>query len=245
MMGHEMMYKLEGEMYNTYLIDDLLNLPEDRRKDNRDGRPVILVKDDAGNMSAVLVQEVIDSKDVVVKSMGPYIPKIPGIVGATVLGDGSIATVVDLPELKQSINIGRINTHSRQTNQVVEESTQPYILVVDDSLSARKSLSQFVEDLGIEVRTARDGMEAIALIDKRKPDLVLVDMEMPRMNGLELTTHIRANKQTEHLPVIMITSRTTDKHRNVALGKGVSHYMVKPFIEDELATCINSTLKIA
>jgi len=242
----ELTFKLDNQVFNTILIERLLNLDEDRRDVDRSNRPVILVKDDAGITSAVLVQEVIDSRDVVVKSMGPYIPKIEGIIGATVLGDGSIATVVDLPELKQSFEI----SSNKDVQNIIYTDPQlkvklPYILVVDDSLSARKSLAQFVEDLGIEVRTARDGMEAISLIDKRKPDLVLVDMEMPRMNGLELTTHIRANTITHDMPIIMITSRSTDKHRKVALDKGVSHYMVKPFSENELASHINMSLKIA
>jgi len=239
-------FKLDNQVFNTILIERLLKLDEDRRDVDRSNRPIILVKDDAGVSSAVLVQEVIDSRDVVVKSMGPYIPKIDGIIGATVLGDGSIATVVDLPELKQSFEI----SSNKDIQNIIYTDPQlkiklPYILVVDDSLSARKSLAQFVEDLGIEVRTARDGMEAILLIDKRKPDLILVDMEMPRMNGLELTTHIRANTITHDMPIIMITSRSTEKHRKVAMDKGVSHYMVKPFSENELASHINRSLKIA
>jgi len=244
----QLMFKLGDELYNTIMIEKLFNLAEDRRDFERDNRPIILVKDDIGITTALLVQEVIDSRDVVVKSMGPYIPKITGLIGATVLGDGSIATVVDLPELKQSSEISGENNLNNITFK--ETSTQvhvklPYVLVVDDSLSARKSLAQFVEDLGHEVRTARDGMEAISLIEKREPDLVLVDMEMPRMNGLELTTHIRASENTHNIPVIMITSRSTDKHQKVAIDKGVSHYMVKPFDEDELATHINMSLNMA
>ncbi|VAW59443.1 Signal transduction histidine kinase CheA, partial [hydrothermal vent metagenome] len=126
----------------------------------------------------------------------------------------------------------------------LEEHTS-YVLVVDDSLSARKSLAQFVQDMGFEVRTARDGMEAVSLIDAHKPDLILVDMEMPRMNGLELTSHIRASSETHELPVIMITSRSTEKHRKTAFNRGVNHYMVKPFEEDELAMHIQGALKSA
>jgi len=102
-----------------------------------------------------------------------------------------------------------------------------------------------VQDLGLDVRTARDGMEAVSLIEARQPDLILVDMEMPRMNGLELTSHIRASANTSDMPVIMITSRSTDKHREAAIKKGVNHFMVKPFAEDELAQHINDVLDIA
>lgn len=244
--GQEAMYKLGDEFYNVSMVETLLNLPGDRRDVDRTNRPVILVKDDSGARTAILVQEVLDSRDVVVKSMGPYIPKIPGVVGATVLGDGSIAPVIDLPELMLSVKSmdGEIRYHNQEP-ETQATTKLPYVLVVDDSLSARKSLAQFVEDLGLDVRTARDGMEAVSLIDVRKPDLILVDMEMPRMNGLELTSHIRASSDTQDMPVIMITSRSTDKHRKAALDKGVDHYMVKPFEEDELASHINLALRIA
>ncbi len=136
--------------------------------------------------------------------------------------------------------------NDKNTDINIESSAKPpYVLIVDDSLSARKSLAQFVQDMGLEVRTARDGLEAVSLIDARKPGLVLVDMEMPGMNGLELTSYIRASDGLRELPVIMITSRSTDKHRQVAMDKGVNHFMVKPFIEDELASHINLALKIA
>jgi len=242
--GNETMFKLDDQFYNISMIESLLSMPEDRREGDRDNRPVILVKDDSGSHTAILVQDVIDSRDVVVKSMGPYMPKIPGIIGATVLGDGSVVPVVDLPELMQSRQANDYN-YAEENVELHAEKKLPYVLVVDDSLSARKSLAQFVEDLGLQVRTARDGMEAVSLIDARKPDLILVDMEMPRMNGLELTGHIRASSNTQDTPVIMITSRSTDKHRKAAMDKGVDHYMVKPFAEDELANQINSALKTA
>lgn len=246
--GQEAVFKLGDQVYKTALIDTLLNLPEDRRKVERESRPIILVKDDTGVISAVQVQALIDSRDVVVKSMGSYIPKIQGVIGATVLGDGSIAPVIDLPELMQSTSM--TNYQIMQDNKDIDLNINsvakpPYVLVVDDSLSARKSLAQFVQDLGLEVRTARDGLEAVSIIDARKPSLVLVDMEMPGMNGLELTSYIRASDTIREMPVIMITSRSTDKHRQVAMEKGVNHFMVKPFIEDELASHINMALKIA
>lgn len=240
--GGQLFYHIEGEAYEAKVIDELLNLPPDRRNIERNSRPAIIVRDDAGQRHAILVQSVLDSRDVVVKSMGQYMPKIRGTVGATVLGDGSIAPVVDLPDLLRS--------GETRTSLVVESHEQlaqpakriPYVLVVDDSLSARRSLSQFTEDLGMNTRTARDGIEAAAIISARVPDLVLVDMEMPRMNGLELTAHIRANEKTRDVPVIMITSRSSDKHKATAINKGVNYFIVKPFDEDKLAANINEAL---
>ena len=119
------------------------------------------------------------------------------------------------------------------------------MLAVDDSLSARRSLAQFAQDAGFEVRTARDGLEAIEIITGKQPDIVLADLEMPRMNGLELTAHLRANPATRELPVIMITSRSTEKHRREAETMGVNVYLTKPFVEDELLEHIHKLLRPA
>ena len=115
-------------------------------------------------------------------------------------------------------------------------------LVVDDSLSARRALAQAVEDAGLEVRTARDGLEAVAMIETHRPDLLLVDLEMPRMNGLELTSHVRGRDATRTLPVIMVTSRSTAKHRRGAQAVGVNFYMTKPFADEELLQNIDAAL---
>lgn len=242
--GNQLFYKIDDEAYEARIIDDLLNMSPDRRKVKRNSRPVIIVKDDAGKRHAILVQEVLDSRDVVVKSMGQYMPKIHGTIGATVLGDGSIAPVMDLPELLRDIQTSQsavVSTHL-ESEEVTKRAS--YVLVVDDSLSARRSLAQFTDDLGMNTRTARDGMEAAAIIQARVPDLILVDMEMPRMNGLELTAHIRANEKTKHVPVIMITSRSSEKHKTTAMSKGVNYYMVKPFDEEALAININKALEL-
>ena len=244
--GEGMLYHLGNEAYDLVMLDALLKLPLDRRNIDRNARPILLVKDESGSKTAIMVQEVLDSRDVVVKNMGGYIPKIKGIIGATVLGDGSVSPVIDLPELLYDKSSYQQHTHikSLYKSDATQARELPYVLVVDDSLSARRSLSQFVQDLGLSVRAARDGMEAVSIIEASKPDLLLVDMEMPKMNGLELTSHIRATPGLKYLPIIMITSRSTDKHRKAAMDKGVNHYMVKPFNEDELSEQINRLLEI-
>ena len=243
--GEQTIYQLENEAYSAVLLDELLNLPPDRRRIDRNVRPILLVKNASGSKTAILVQEVIDSRDIVVKNMGSYIPKLKGIMGATVLGDGSVSPVIDLPEIlhERSIIQNRPQNQELSISSQVQSQKLRSILVVDDSLSARRSLAQFVEDMGIAVRTARDGIEAISIIETSKPDLLLVDMEMPKMNGLELTSHIRATPEINDIPIIMVTSRSTVKHRDTAISKGVNHYMVKPFDEEELAQHINSMLE--
>jgi len=116
------------------------------------------------------------------------------------------------------------------------------VLAVDDSLSARRALLQLIKDMGFEARAAHDGLEAIEIINGKRPSLVLTDLEMPQMNGMELTAHLRANQATRDLPVIMITSRSTDKHRREAENAGVNLYVTKPFQEEELLGHIHRLL---
>ncbi len=105
------------------------------------------------------------------------------------------------------------------------------------------ALALAVEEAGLEVRTARDGLEAVAMIEAHRPDLLLVDLEMPRMNGLELTSHVRAREATRTLPVIMVTSRSTAKHRREARAVGVDFYLTKPVAEEELLQTISAALR--
>ena len=233
--GNTTTYRLGNDIYELTSLGSLLKLPPDRRERTRVMPPVILVREDKGTIRAVLVEEIVASRDLVVKNLGAYIPRLEGIVGATILGDGSVAPVLDLPELLRTQNADyRLPTLARTAAPESGGVQRQVVLAVDDSLSARRSLAQFIQDAGFEVRTARDGLEAIEAINRRKPDLILADLEMPRMNGLELTAHLRANSATHHLPIIMITSRSTDKHRREAEAMGVNAYLTKPFVEDEL-----------
>lgn len=237
-------YQLGDDIYEFSTLEELLDLPSDCA--STDHCPVLLIQDDAGATRAVMVQEVLDSRDMVIKHLSDYIPKLAGVAGATILGDGSVVAVLDLPDLLRvplpSLLSKNISSNV-ETDQQADNDYQRCALIVDDSLSARRSLAQFIEDAGFEVHTAKDGLEAINTMQVKQPDLLLVDMEMPRMNGLELTSHVRANEATRNIPVIMITSRSTEKHRQKAKGVGVNFYMTKPFSEDELLQNIGSALR--
>jgi chemosensory pili system protein ChpA (sensor histidine kinase/response regulator) len=243
-LGNVTTYRLGNDVHELTSLETLLNLSEDQRRHSRNAPPVLLVREETGSLRAVLVQEVLDSRDLVVKNMGQYIPQLPGIIGATILGDGSVAPVLDLPELLRTQTTGQHWPAAvRLTPPTTPAPQRQIVLAVDDSLSARRSLAQFVRDAGFEVRTARDGLEAIEIINGKHPDLVLADLEMPRMNGLELTAHLRANQATSALPVIMITSRSTAKHRHEAEAVGVDVYLTKPFMEDELLEQMHRLLR--
>jgi len=179
------------------------------------------------------VEKIIGSSDLVIKNLGHYIPKIPGILGITILGNGNVTPVLDLAELsRQSGNL--VGKRPEYTRAADDRRRLPTALVVDDSLSARRSLVQFMQDAGYDVRSARDGMEAVDILDVLRPDIILSDLEMPRMNGMELVNYIRASDDLSVLPIIIITSRAAAKHQEEATAAGADVYLTKPYSEDEL-----------
>ena len=238
-------YHLNNEIIPAYDIETLLHQPREQSKVKEEERTVFILRDETGQQYAVSVEHVIANQDLIVKQLGAYIPDIIGIEGATILGDGSIAPVLDLPGLIRTSTTKHINPLIEQ--QLIEPDKiedNLVALVVDDSLSARRSLAEFVKDIGYDVLMARDGIEALEVIETQKPDILLVDLEMPRMNGLELTSHIRSKTETKDIPVIMITSRSTEKHRDMADSAGVNAYLTKPFSEDELLENIQNLLLV-
>lgn len=228
-------FKVGEEIYPAVSLSSVLGLSGERRSASRGASPVLIVNSESGR-HAVLVDAVLDSRDLVIKSLGVYLPKLRGVAGATILGDGSVTPVLDLPELLRTPRRAQAEDEFAVEDNVFQAAASkvPLVLVVDDSMSARRSLAQFMGDSGFQVRTARDGIEAIELLGVNKPDLLLVDLEMPRMNGLELTSHVRANAATQDIPVIMVTSRSTEKHRRQADSAGVDRYLTKPYSEDDL-----------
>ena len=239
-LGEEMVYRSGEDVLKVTTLASLLNMPVTEVNINNH-HVLMLVEANLGRKVAVLIDEVVDSRDIVIKPLGSWFSKTPGVVGATILGDGSAVAVLDLPGLART----EAHTQGSSSISMGDKAAQNKvsILVVDDSLSTRRSLSQFVEDMGVAVETAKDGMEAVESIRRHKPTLVLADMEMPRMNGLELTSHIRSQPETHDLPVIMITSRATDKHRQLAMEAGVTEYLNKPYSEEQLLQLIHSHLQ--
>jgi chemotaxis protein histidine kinase CheA/ActR/RegA family two-component response regulator len=220
--------------YPAQSIDTLLNVVPERRSQKRHAPVAILIhaeQMDSG-MLALMVDKIIGTANLVVKGLGQYVPKLPGIIGVGILGDGSVTPVLDIPELLRARAAG--GKYSQFTRTDYNQPRLPTALVVDDSLSARRSLEQFMRDAGYNVRTARDGLEAFDMIKTHKPDILLSDLEMPRMNGVELITHVRADQALADVPIIMITSRAAVKHRQEAIDAGVDVYLTKPFSEDEL-----------
>lgn len=200
-------------------------------------RPLLQIRDETDTLRTVMVDAVLGTRDLVVKNMGRLAPRVHGVLGATLLGDGSVIPVLDLPELLRSPQ------HEPAASSSEVAALQPRsILIVDDSLSVRRAMQQLIGDAGFEARVARDGLDAIAQLNESVPDLMVVDLEMPRMNGLELTQHVRSQDPTRDVPIIMVTSRSTSKHREEAEKMGVNSYMTKPVADQELLELINQLI---
>jgi chemosensory pili system protein ChpA (sensor histidine kinase/response regulator) len=193
-------------------------------------RPLVLVRGDDG-LVAIAVDRALDSREIVIKGLSPLLPSLPGVAGAAVLPDGGIGIILEVRDL---LRLREQKTMTASSAVVATNKTVRRALVIDDSLSARRGLAQLLNDAGYAVTTAVDGMDALTQMETQSPDLILVDMEMPRMNGLELTAHLRNDVNFGGVPIVMITSRATEKHRTQALRAGVSEFITKPYIEHEL-----------
>jgi chemosensory pili system protein ChpA (sensor histidine kinase/response regulator) len=212
---------------------------ETSARGRRGERHALVVESTQGEPFAILVDAVGDARAVIVKNLGPHVPPNPGLLGATILGDGAIAPVVDLPQLLRR----RASEASQPLSIVKEIPPAPSVLIVDDSLSARRSLEQLIGDAGFRVVTARDGLEALERIELERPDLLIVDLEMPRMNGLELASFVRKSEATRTVPIVMITSRSTERHRELARTAGVDVTLGKPYSEDGLLGLVANLLQ--
>jgi chemotaxis protein histidine kinase CheA/ActR/RegA family two-component response regulator len=203
--------------------------------------PVVLASVD-GSTLALTVDRLLGSAEVVIKGFGQNLPQVRGVLGAAILGDGAVAPVLDLAGLLQAPAEDMQPTDEPAMD--LRPEAFPEILVADDSLTVRRSLSLLLQEAGFRVRQARDGIEAVRAVDQQVPDLLLVDLEMPRMNGLELTAHLRSRPQTARLPIVMITSRGMQKHRRQAEAAGVSLFLTKPFQEENLLEIIYALLQV-
>jgi chemosensory pili system protein ChpA (sensor histidine kinase/response regulator) len=198
--------------------------------------PVMVLKSGTGRI-ALQVDEVLGNREVVVKNTGPQLARMPGIAGATVLGSGDIVLILNPLALAQQSVRRQVPAAS-----AAAAPRKPVVMVVDDSLTVRKVTQRLLEREGYQAVLAKDGVDALEQLQQSVPDLMLVDIEMPRMDGFDLTRHVRGNEATQAIPIIMVTSRTADKHRNYALGLGVNAYFGKPFQEPILLAAIAGLL---
>lgn len=237
LLGEQLVYRHARRVLPAVILAHACALPVDA------GKPLgeydaVIVRVDRQPM-AIAVDRLLDSRELLVKHPGRYARHIRGVFGLAILGDGSVAVNIDLAQL---LVRSAYRSAPAQAATGVPKKASPGVLVVDDALSVRNTLVQLVQDAGFRAESARDGMDAIDTMRVFKPDLVLTDLEMPNMNGIELTTHIRAREDLRGLPVIMITSRSQEKHRQLASQAGVDTYITKPYNDGELLQTIRQAL---
>ncbi len=204
--------------------------------------PLIIIKNRSGQNMALQVDQIAGSRiEVVVKPLGQQFSNLSGISAATIMGDGSVMLILDLIALMRNVTLVKEVAKPAVSMRSTTES-KATILVVDDSVTVRKVTSRFLERQGFTVVLAKDGIDALEILQETTPDLMLLDIEMPRMDGFEVATQVRHNRRLQHLPIIMITSRTGEKHRERALEIGVNDYMGKPFQENQLLSKIETLL---
>ena len=232
-------FRLEQDVYPAHTLNALVGAGDSGDETDLDARDVLLVQT-AEEICAVCVERVITSYDLVVKNMGAYVKSISGIAGVSMLGNGEVVPVLDLAAMLQAQGTRYPTPKPAEIADAEPELIK--VLIVDDSLSVRNSLSQLMQDSGYQAMLARDGREAVILLESETPDVVLTDLEMPRMNGLELASYIRNASRTRDLPVVMITSRNMSKHREQAQQAGVNRFIAKPFSDDDVLEAIDEQL---
>jgi chemosensory pili system protein ChpA (sensor histidine kinase/response regulator) len=237
-----------GEEYGIHDLAQLLGQPAVHNVEEPQ-LPLLMIR--TGDLrAAVRIDAVVGSREIVVKSVGPQISSVPGIFGATIMGDGSVMLILDIAPLvrrvvaRQQVAAEAIEA-AQQTSAAAaqDERPQPLVMVVDDSITMRKVTGRVLERSGYEVVTAKDGLDAVEKLIDRVPDLMLLDIEMPRMDGYELATHMKNDPRLASVPIIMITSRTGEKHRQRAFEIGVERYLGKPYNEAELLRNVQEMLE--
>jgi chemotaxis protein histidine kinase CheA/ActR/RegA family two-component response regulator len=220
-----------GTVYPAYSLGVWLGF-EDQVDVLAGGKPCVLARAATGTI-ALVVDAVIDARELILQDVGRLTRRIAGVVGGAMRGDGKPMFVLDVPALERAARSNvRVTASLALRKRLAVKKTR--VLVVDDALSVRRSMEQLLEDAGYEVTSANDGFLALDSLRDKPPSIVLTDLEMPNLNGLDLTKRIRELPQFMGLPVIMITSRSSDKHRDMAMDAGVDLYLTKPYTDAAL-----------
>ena len=223
-------WEFAGQSYPVLELEPLLGAaPEPLGEDN-----VSLLMIRAGDQRAAFrVTQLLGHREIVVKPVGPQVSSVPGILGGTISADGQVMLILDMGPL---IRRGLLHGAPRVVAPapVARRPSKPLVMVVDDSITMRKVTTRVLESQDFEVVTAKDGVDATEQLQERAPDLILLDIEMPRMDGYGVAEFVRGDPGLRDVPIMMITSRSGDKHRNRAREAGANDYMIKPYQEAEL-----------
>ncbi|MDH3327496.1 MAG: response regulator, partial [Gammaproteobacteria bacterium] len=233
-------FKFNSQDYPLWYIDTLLNNSATRLPPASGHANVILIKFGQKRV-ALHVDSIADTRDTVLKPNSPQLSNVSGIAGATVLGDGKVILIIDVPSLTKLAEASvKKQRQFLPADEANKNSTTIKTMVVDDSITVRKVTERFLGRNGITALLAKDGLEALEVLEKETPDIILLDIEMPNMDGLELAEKIKSEARLHDVPIIMITSRTGKQHRHAASQIGVDVFLGKPYQESELLGYIQS-----
>ena len=219
-----------GQEYPLFELETLLGAPPSPLEDSH----VSILMIQAGDQQAAFRVPALEGhREIVVKPVGPQVSSIPGILGGAVSADGQVVLILDMgPLIRHGLMHGMPKVAPVQKAELARE--KPLVMVVDDSITMRKVTTRVLENQGFDVVTAKDGVDATEQLQDLIPDLMLLDIEMPRMDGFGVAEFVRADPRFRHIPIVMITSRSGDKHRNRAKEAGVNDYLIKPYQESDL-----------
>jgi chemosensory pili system protein ChpA (sensor histidine kinase/response regulator) len=246
-------YDHAGELVPFFWSGALLQSSQRSAEPQGKTLPVVIFRS-AAQRVAVHVDEVLGNQEVVVKNLGPQLARLPGLAGMTVLASGAVVLIYNPVALSAVYGEqARLLSADRAQPEVLEQASGPaapvaaiepavpqipLVLVVDDSITVRRVTQRMLQREGYRVALAADGLQALERLAEERPTVVLSDIEMPRMDGFDLARNIRADARWASLPIVMITSRIAEKHREHAKELGVNHYLGKPYSEEELLSLV-------
>jgi chemosensory pili system protein ChpA (sensor histidine kinase/response regulator) len=236
--ANEHLYEYAGNQYQLKYLGSVLGIGGVDLVPLQERVPVLLARIGEKRI-ALQVDSLLGSREIVIKPVGAQLSSVDGISGATILGDGRVVLILDMAAVARM----QVRNELPGMQKEIQDESRIVIMVVDDSITVRKVTTRLLERNGFKVLTAKDGVDAVGQLQYSVPDMMLLDIEMPRMDGFELATHMRNDEGLRHVPIIMITSRTGDKHRKRAQEIGVNNYLGKPYQENDLLDSIHHIIE--
>lgn len=239
--GKHTQFSYHNDIYQAYDLSTIYSSKNALSHKNK----IYLLFEINGKSIAIGAESIVAQLEVIMHPLNPQISNIPGITGSAVTPDGETIFTVDIQAFTQFITSKKINkTHSIPTHEknIDEPADIPLIMVIDDSITMRRVSQRMLERSGYKVITAKDGVDALEMLESYHPDLIMLDIEMPRMDGFEVLTYLRSTEKFMKTPVMMVTSRSGEKHRNRALEIGANEYCGKPYQEKYVLQMIQQLL---
>jgi chemosensory pili system protein ChpA (sensor histidine kinase/response regulator) len=239
----EEMVNLRGTLIRLIKLNDILGAGKFPKKEETYRHPTLILGT-AEKRLALMVEDIVGREEIVVKPLGEYLKGVKMFSGATISGEGNVRLILNISSLFGEETVTMKASFVAATKVAAPEAARrkPKVLVVDDSISIRKYVQRFLDRTGYEVEVAPDGMEALNILGKTKFDAVITDLEMPIMHGYDLISEMKRNPSLMNIPVIVLTSRAGEKHRQKAINMGAQDYLVKPFEEEEMLGVLKKIL---